>query len=615
MRRIALIVALLLCAPVALLVASAGADDSHTYKIELDNAFGLVKGSEVRIAGVTAGTVSDLDVNAAKRAVVTVQVSGPLSQFRVDATCSSQPQSLIAEYFLDCQPGRSKKLLPDDGTVPVEQTRTTVQNDLVQATLREPYKDRLALLINEFGTALAGNPDNLNAAIRRGAPALQALRQALQIVGKQNTIIRDLNVNSDEIIGRLAARRQDVVRFIQNANRTASASDERKADLERNFKLLPGFLSELRPTLARLGDVSVQSTPVLTELDRASGQLNRLTRTMPRFNDAATPAINTLGDASVPGRQALQEGQDEIQALTDASTKAYGAANPIANFLVDLDDPGRAVEGDARAARDTGRPAPTGYTGLEGLLNYAYYQTLAVNQFDSVGHLLHFILEEFQVGPCGQYNAGPTVPSTAATGSPGTPGYVGTTSAANANRCVSWVGPTQPGINAGPSLPPYSGAACPDGSDEPSICSSSNPRQTNRARLRQSPTAAGSPLTGPQSAVAAPGGADGRRWGDGRRGRAEAAEPAEPSACAQGPQGPQGAEAAERSERSEHPRPRRPRRAAWWGQSAEQGRAARGAGSEPRRGRPGPKRLRKRPHELPLRELMEPMPTTTSAAS
>jgi ABC-type transporter Mla subunit MlaD len=222
LRRIGLIIALLVAAPAALLVNGAGASDSHTYRIELDNAFGLVKDSEVRIAGVTEGTVQSLDIDAAKRAVVTVKLSGPLSQLRTDATCSSQPQSLIAEYFLDCQPGKSDRKLPDNGTVPVEQTRTTVQNDFVQATLREPFKERLSLLINEFGTALAGNPQNLNAAIRRGAPALQALRKALAILASQNQIITNLNVNSDNIISRLAARRQDVVRFVQNANRTAT---------------------------------------------------------------------------------------------------------------------------------------------------------------------------------------------------------------------------------------------------------------------------------------------------------------------------------------------------------------------------------------------------------
>ena len=513
MRRIGLIVALLLSFPATMLVANAGAEGEHTYKVELDNAFGLVPQSEVRIAGVKAGTVEDLDINAAKRAVVTVKVAGPLSEFREDATCSSQPQSLIAEYFLDCQPGNSKKVLPDEGIVPVEQTTTTVQNDLVNATFRLPFRERFALIINEFGTALAGNPENLNEAIRRGAPALQALRKALEVLGDQNTVIRDLNVNSDTILARLAERREDVVRFVQNADRTSVASAQRRADLERNFELLPGFLTELRPTLARLGDLSVESTPLLTELNAASGQLNRLTRTLPRFNEAAEPSVETLGDAAVVGRQALREGRDEIQALNDASTRAFDAANPIANFLVDLDDPARAVEADTRAAASTGRPAPTGYSGLEGLLNYAYYQTLAINQFDEIGHLLHFIVYEFETGPCGHYNALAEVPAAGATAPEGEPGYSGTTSAADRNRCVSWTGPTQPGINAGPNLPPYDPSVCPNGSTHPDICNPVGPRQTRQTTdaddQQPVPPAAAAPGVAPPAAEA-PGVGDGQ---------------------------------------------------------------------------------------------------------
>ena len=484
MRRIAFTALLLLLTGAALVVSSAGADGSHTYRVELDNAFGLVKGSEVRVAGVTAGTVSDLDVNERKKAVVTIDISGPLSTFKESASCSSQPQSLIAEYFLDCQPGQQGRTLPDDGLVPVhskkygDQTFTTVQNDLVQNTLREPFKERLALIFNEFGAALAGNPDELNAAIRRGAPALQSLRKALAILARQNTVIRDLNANSDQIISRLADRRGDVVRFIDSANRAATASAERRADLSENFRLLPGFLAQLRPTLARLGDLADQQTPLLSDLDATSGQLYRLTQTLPRFNDASVPSIETLGQTAVIGRRALTKGSDEITALRQATRHSYGAADQLANFLVDLDNPKRAVEVDARAARDTGRPAPTGYTGLEGLLNYAYYQTLAINQFDTIGHLLHFILFEFNAGPCGSYNAGHTVPSNSGGE---------TTSAANKNRCVAWLGPNQPQINQPLAAPPYDPSVCPDGSDDPSLCSPSGARQVS---ARQ--TAAGS---------------------------------------------------------------------------------------------------------------------------
>ena len=65
MRRLLLILGLLAVVP-AYLVAGAGASGSHTYQAELFNAFGLVKGSELRVAGAKAGTITDLGRHAAE---------------------------------------------------------------------------------------------------------------------------------------------------------------------------------------------------------------------------------------------------------------------------------------------------------------------------------------------------------------------------------------------------------------------------------------------------------------------------------------------------------------------------------------------------------------------
>ena len=219
---------------------------SSTYQAELFNAFGLVEGSELRVAGVKAGTVTDLDITAEKTALVSFEVGPEFPEFKADASCSSEPQSLIAEYFLDCQPGQLATSRSRGRSTP-PRNQTTVQNDLVQNTLREPFKRRLQLIINEFGTALAGNAENLNAAIRAGAPALRELRKVLKILGRQNTIIAELNANSDAIFARLTDRREDVVRFIDEAEDTARISAERREDLARDFDLLDDFLFELQP--------------------------------------------------------------------------------------------------------------------------------------------------------------------------------------------------------------------------------------------------------------------------------------------------------------------------------------------------------------------------------
>jgi virulence factor Mce-like protein len=479
MRRLAVIAALL-AAVVASLATTAGADDTHTYKIEMYNAFGIVEGSDVRIAGVNAGSVKDLEINDQKRAEVTVELSGPLSTLGQDTTCSSEPQSLIAEYFISCDPKGPP--LEENGMIPADRVSQTVQTDLVQNTLREPYKRRLQLLINEFGTALAGNAENLNEAIRLGAPALTELRKVTRILGQQNAIIRDLNVNSDRVIGELTARREDVVRFIQEARDTARASAERRDDLSRDFELLDDFLTELDPTLVELENVAREQTPLLTDLRAAAPGLNTLAQNLPPFNEAGTASLDSLGEASEVGQRALNRGADEIKQLAESGERAPVTTEMIKDFLDDLNDPRRAVEIDDRVPEDTqnqrtnpepGEPDTKGFTTFESILNYAYRQTGAINQFDRVGHLLHFNLNYVFTGPCGAFNSG----RDEATGEPGVPAVGGGTTthllgndpnspdAADAARCIGWLGDNQPGVNTllDGSLPQYDPSVCPNG--------------------------------------------------------------------------------------------------------------------------------------------------------
>jgi ABC-type transporter Mla subunit MlaD len=518
MRRIALTLALLAgLAGTAVTVAGA---DSRTYQAELFNAFGLVKGSELRIAGVQKGTITDLDVTPQKTALVTFEVGDEVPEFKADASCSSEPQSLIAEYFLDCQPGSSPE--PLTGPIPATSNKTTVQPDLAQNTLRMPFKLRLQLLINEFGTAFDANAETLNSAIRAGAPALQQLKQVLNILENQNTTIAELNANADAIFAQLADRRLDVVNFIDNAGRTAAISAERSEDLSRNFDLLDDFLAELEPTMVELGELATAQTPLLRDLRAAAPGLNKLAKNLPAFNDGAQQSLTALGDAGRVGKFAVANAKEEIAALNQTSTKAFPAADQVATFLESIDDPNNAVEEDACARHDlreqpgeadrrvqdlnqklgttlhgdqtvacswsNGEPAgpnpsggSPGFTGMEGLLNYAYVQTNSLNVFDQLGHALGISLVSAPGGndACG-YQPGVT-PEGGATIEVPAKGFnqtgETTTDPREYAECAGILGDAQPGINFGanPSglfgnLPRYDASVCPDGSTNHAIC-------------------------------------------------------------------------------------------------------------------------------------------------
>jgi ABC-type transporter Mla subunit MlaD len=553
MRRIALIIGCIAAGGV-MLAAVAGAADKKTYQAELFNAFGVVEGSELRIAGVKAGTITGLDITEEKTALITFEVEPEFPELKADATCSSEPQSLIAEYFLNCQPGTSPE--PLEGPIEAARNQTTVQSDLVNNVLREPFKRRFQLILNEFGTALTGNAENLNAAIRSGAPALQELSAVLKILGRQNTTIAQLNADSDAIFAQLTERREDVARFIDEAEDAGRISADRREDLARDFDLLDDFLFELKPTMTELAKLARQQTPLLTDLRAAAPGLKKLGTNLPKFNDASRVSLESLGGAAEVGDRAVKQANEEIAQLNTTAQKAPPAAEIIADFLESIDNPANAVEEDCDARYDlreqpgeadrrvgilnqrlgitlngaqnippsavdpigcpgTGNvPGNPGYTGLEGLLNYAYVQPAALNIFDGAGHALQAQIVGASDaseggGACGHYAAGHEYPTAAMFDTDPGPADDHTTDPSKAAHCVAILGDYQPGVStgtfdpgtgltdftpgaAGGDLPPYAGGVCPDVSTWESICVHTNPARagfTGTAPAAPVPTA------------------------------------------------------------------------------------------------------------------------------
>ena len=162
-----------------------------------------------------AGTIDNLRSQPpTRRRPWDVKVSEPgFGELREDATCEVRPQSLIGEYFVDCQPGEGQERLPEGGRVPVEQTTSTIPFDLVNSVMRLPYRQRFRLIITELGTGLAGRSDDLSEVLRRAHPGLRETTQTLRILGRQTRTIERFIVDADKTVSALDARNQDVVRW------------------------------------------------------------------------------------------------------------------------------------------------------------------------------------------------------------------------------------------------------------------------------------------------------------------------------------------------------------------------------------------------------------------
>ncbi len=126
--------------------------------------------------------------------------------------------------------------------------------DEINDIMREPTRERLAILINEFGTALAGRGKDLNAAIHRANPALRDTDKVLAILARQNRTLADLAKNSDQVLAPLAAA--SASRWRTSSSRRTRPRRPRRSgaqDISAGIQRFPAFLRQLRPTLARPG--------------------------------------------------------------------------------------------------------------------------------------------------------------------------------------------------------------------------------------------------------------------------------------------------------------------------------------------------------------------------
>jgi virulence factor Mce-like protein len=453
MKRILLSSAIVIAVGAFLFVALGASNSSSavgTYKVEIDNAFGLVQGADFKVAGVRAGTINKLDLCYSDpqahcqnpyHALVTVQVTVPgLSSFHADAFCQSRPQSLIGEYFVECQPGHSGPVIKPGSTIPVSRTASTIPADFLQNVMRMPYRERFTLIINELGAAVAGRSGDLAAALRRAVPALTETDNLLNLLGNDSNTLQQLTSNSDAVITALANNSAQVQRFIVEANNAATDTATQQANLQLTLQRLPPFLEQLRPALSKLGAATDANLPVLANLNAAAGQLNRLLTDLPSFSRSARPALKSLGQASLTGITAVRAARPTVTHLNTFAQSAPELGQNLAIVLHDLDSRNRAVEKDPRS------PGGQGYTGLEALLQYVFNQPLAINTFGPFGHQL--TVDAFVSVMCTPY------------ATPATIAMQMQTFGSRYRQCYSWLGPHQPGVNStDPSAP---GAAVPD---------------------------------------------------------------------------------------------------------------------------------------------------------
>ncbi len=342
---------------------SAMSDEKPDVYVTFADASPLIKGNDVKAAGVKVGTIGSIEVDhgVAKVGLVLDDEVLPLHE---DATARVRPVGLLGERFIELDRGSADTpVLADGASLPMGQTSRATDLDEVLDMVDAPTGTALSMLVTTLGQGILGKGENADRAIRALAPALQDTDRLARILKDQNGVLQDLVDSVTPVVEQLAAGNgKQLDRLLDATNRTLSATARNDAKLGRTLDRLPTALKEARTTLAALSGAAGSTAPVLAALRPATDNLVKVSRELEDFSDSAAPAL------------------DSLDPVLDKADVLLDRARPVAQSLSSL-------SGDMRSTARSGRVLGTkALDNLTTILDFVKYWALTTNGQDGLSH-------------------------------------------------------------------------------------------------------------------------------------------------------------------------------------------------------------------------------------
>ena len=282
---------------IALLLLGGGS--AYTVTAQFENASQLVKGNQVEVAGVPAGTIKDISLGPNGTALVKMQISGDYAPLHEGTTATIRSQSLsgIANRFIQLDmPAADQRgpPIPSGGTLPISSTTSEVDIDQLFNTLDKRTIGHFRQLIKGFATAYDGVGVPTNRGFHYLNPFLSTSRRLFDELTLDQHRFQRLIVDTASLSGALAQRAPELTDFVSNSNRMFGAIAAQNRELASAVGELPNFMRSFNTTAVNLRATLDDLDPLVNASKPAARKLQPFTHQLRGFATDAVPAINDL---------------------------------------------------------------------------------------------------------------------------------------------------------------------------------------------------------------------------------------------------------------------------------------------------------------------------------
>lgn len=316
-------------------------DRGPEYRARFVDAWPLVAGMDVRVAGAVAGSVRAVDLNRDGSAEVTFQLRPGVPRPRADASVAVRQVDLLGDTDLELSPGSSPQ--PLTGAIPETRSIQEPRLDDFLNIFRQPVRVALQTFIVEFGTALFDRGADLNQAVLELRPGFQALDTVSSELRSQIGALGRLVDASHAVSTQLAARTSALDRLVIGLQRTVTGVAGQAPALDAGLARLPPTLEQTRSALGRVQGLTDATAPLARTLVTNASAFQRTARLIAPFAGQLADAARLAAPTIVLAGRALRAGTPGLDAvsrtslptLLDPTAGLFSSLTPVLSHFVD----------------------------------------------------------------------------------------------------------------------------------------------------------------------------------------------------------------------------------------------------------------------------------------
>src|SRR5215208_5054187 len=228
----------------------------------------LVSEADVRISGLNVGKVKKVSRAPNGGVLADIELDHRYAPLGSNARAILRPKSLLGQTYVELTPGtRGAEPLKEGETLDPGQVQESVEIDELLTLFDKDTRENLRGWMRELAKAIdKGRGQDLNQAFGHLPQFVASGADVLRVLDDEEPALRRLVRNSGVTLGALNERRNQFRDLIVNADRFFDTVASRNARLSELIFILPTFLDETKATVARLEEFSINTRPLVRDL-------------------------------------------------------------------------------------------------------------------------------------------------------------------------------------------------------------------------------------------------------------------------------------------------------------------------------------------------------------